>query len=571
MSYVVFARKFRPQQLDQVIGQEHIVTTLKNAFIQDRITQSFLFVGTRGVGKTSTARIIAKALNCSGKDKREPYESCDTCPSCREIMNGSGLDVLEIDGASNRGIDEIRNLRDTVKFKPMHGRYKVYIIDEVHMLTQEAFNALLKTLEEPPAHVKFIFATTEPHKIPQTILSRCQRYDFRQIKTGVIVDTLRTIAEKEKITIDEKTLYLIAKNAEGSMRDAESLLDKVANALAGTVTFTAALQTLGVTDTTLYYNLMTAIINRDTETILTTVMAEEEQGRDIVQFAKGFVEVLRDMLVAKAAQNPGQFLTLPDDERALIEELMQHVSTKELLYFFTVVQNTYRAMRFSPFPKIDIETALLKITLRENIRDLAEIVQTLDVLKKNGAGNGEAGYAGRKTPPLRIEKARPLQQPVMETKTTTMPSRTVQPDVRDNSPAAMPEEQAPVRATTDADPLQSAQTEWPAIIAEIKKVSMSIGTFLSFGNPARREGNTLIIAFTATHRLNKETIESEKNKRIIEKTLSSYMGKEMYIKCVINDVLTTQAEAERLEKTPDNMENIIKSAMNIFQGKVVPE
>ena len=209
MSYIVFARKYRPQAFDEVVGQSHITTTLKNAIAQNRVAHAYIFAGPRGVGKTTTARILAKALNC---EKGPTDNPCNKCPSCNEITQGISLDILEIDGASNRGIDEIRNLRENVKFSPSKGRFKVYIIDEVHMLTSEAFNALLKTLEEPPPHAKFIFATTQAHKVPPTILSRCQRFDFRRISIKDIVESLKVIAKKEGIKVDDEVLILIAKH-----------------------------------------------------------------------------------------------------------------------------------------------------------------------------------------------------------------------------------------------------------------------------------------------------------------------------------------------------------------------
>src|SRR3989338_2505803 len=265
MSYQIFARKFRPQTFDEIIGQEPIAVTLKNAISKQRVAQSFLFTGSRGVGKTSTARILAKALNCEQGPTTTP---CNQCGSCEEITKGTSLDVLEIDGASNRGIDEIRNLRENVKFKAAHGRYKVYIIDEVHMLTGEAFNALLKTLEEPPEHVKFIFATTEVHKVPLTILSRCQRFNFKRISTGEIAKKLKEVAKLEKIKVSEQALFLIAKASEGSLRDAESLLDQLASFGEGEVKEGDITFSLGLTDPEIYVSLLEAIKSRDGRRVL---------------------------------------------------------------------------------------------------------------------------------------------------------------------------------------------------------------------------------------------------------------------------------------------------------------
>src|SRR3989338_6174780 len=239
MSYLIFARKYRPQNFDEVVGQEHVCRTLKLAISSDRLAQSFLFTGSRGVGKTSMARILAKALNCQKGPTDKP---CGKCIPCMEITAGNSLDTLEIDGASNRGIDEIRNLREQVKFKPASGRFKVYIIDEVHMLTAEAFNALLKTLEEPPEHVKFVFATTEPSKVPITIVSRCQRYHFKPIPIRQIKEKLAEIADAEKIKAGNDVLFLLARAADGSLRDAESLFDQLASFTKGKPTVEAALE-----------------------------------------------------------------------------------------------------------------------------------------------------------------------------------------------------------------------------------------------------------------------------------------------------------------------------------------
>src|SRR3989338_4368422 len=292
-SYLVFARKFRPQTFEEVIGQEPITTTLKNAIEKKRVAQSFIFTGSRGVGKTSTARILAKALNCEKSPTTEP---CNQCISCEEITRGTSLDILEIDGASNRGIEEIRTLRENVKFKPTHGRYKVYIIHEVHMLTTEAFNALLKTLEEPPPHVKFIFATTEPHKVPLTILSRCQRFNFKRIPTAEIVKKLDEIAKEEKLKIEKNALFLIAKASEGALRDAESLLDQLASFAEGKIAEKDVLLMLGLASDELYLDVLQTLRAKDGSKILSLVEDFYTQGRDLVQFAKGLLEVFRHLL-----------------------------------------------------------------------------------------------------------------------------------------------------------------------------------------------------------------------------------------------------------------------------------
>ena len=260
MSYIVFARKYRPQNFDDIEGQSHITTTLKNAISQGRVAHAYLFAGPRGVGKTTTARILAKALNC---EKGPTVKPCNSCRLCEEITQGSSLDILEIDGASNRGIDEIRNLRENVKFAPSKGSFKIYIIDEVHMLTSEAFNALLKTLEEPPKHVKFIFATTQVYKVPPTILSRCQRFDFRRISAKDIFKNLKMIIKAEKLSVDDDVLSLIAKCSDGSLRDGQVILDQIVSSVKGKVSLSEVSKMLGVIDEEVISGLAGALLEKN--------------------------------------------------------------------------------------------------------------------------------------------------------------------------------------------------------------------------------------------------------------------------------------------------------------------
>src|SRR5512136_1075662 len=264
-SYLVLARKWRPQLFEEVVGQRHITQTLQNAISQKRVAHAFLFTGARGVGKTSSARILAKALNC---EKGPGTNPCNQCATCQEVTHGTSMDVIEIDGASNRGIDEIRELKENVRYTPAKSRYKIYIIDEVHMLTTEAFNALLKTLEEPPPHVIFVFATTEPHKIPLTILSRCQRYDFKRIPLASILEQLRTIATQEGMEISDQSLHLIAREAEGSMRDAQSLLDQVLSYAGQKVSDKEVIEVLGVIDRKILHDSIAALADGDQARLL---------------------------------------------------------------------------------------------------------------------------------------------------------------------------------------------------------------------------------------------------------------------------------------------------------------
>ena len=280
-NFIVTARKWRPQKFEDVVGQEHITSTLKNAIKENRIAHAYLFTGPRGVGKTTTARILAKTLNCTNRKNSEP---CNECEMCRSIQNSQLIDIIEIDGASNRGIDEIRTLRESVKYAPTHGKYKVYIIDEVHMLTKESFNAFLKTLEEPPEHVIFIFATTDVHKVPLTIISRCQRYDFRRIQLDKIKETLKMIANEEKIKIDDKTLTIIAKKADGALRDAESYFDQVVAFSQGKIDAELVTQMLNLIDEEIYFDLSDAVLEKEFKVVFQSSEKIYENGWDFGDF-----------------------------------------------------------------------------------------------------------------------------------------------------------------------------------------------------------------------------------------------------------------------------------------------
>jgi len=391
MSYQVLARKWRPQTFAEVVGQEHVTRTLQNAVELGRVAHAFLFSGPRGVGKTSVARILAKALNCAQGPTPTP---CNQCQSCQEITQGHSLDVLEIDGASNRGIDEVRELRENIKYLPAHGGYKVFIIDEVHMLTKEAFNALLKTLEEPPAHAIFILATTEAHKVPVTILSRCQRYDFKRLTTAAIQDHLAQMVQREGWSLAPEGLQLIAQESEGGMRDAQGLLDQVITFGGPDVTPADIARILGVTDRRLLLETLQAILQRQGAKLLEIVAACHEHGHDLRRFYQDLLFFARHLLLAKLGPETRGLADIADQEWEGLQNLAQPVSLAHLFNLLSVLLKGEEELRRSPQPRLSLEILLLRLVSLEPVLDLSAWLARLEALEARLGPHLEAAGPG---------------------------------------------------------------------------------------------------------------------------------------------------------------------------------
>ena len=486
MSYLVLARKWRPQTFRDLIGQEHVSQTLKNAIESGRVAHAFLFTGARGVGKTSAARILAKTLNCEQGPTPEP---CNVCTACSEITAGTSVDVFEIDGASNTSVDDIRELRETIKYLPARCRYKIFIIDEVHMLSTSAFNALLKTLEEPPAHVKFIFATTEPHKLPITILSRCQRFDFKRISLPVIAAHLRHIVTQEQVTITDAGLTMIARKGDGSMRDSLSVLDQVLAFCGEKVRDEDVVTLLGVVDRRLLVEASQAVFARDSRAVLDIVTRVDSFGYQMRQFCQELIDHFRSMTILRAV---GAAADLPDLSEAELAELRAQAAVAELADLqrhLAILLKAEGEMAHATFPRLVLEMALLRMATLVPVVPVNEILERLRVLEKGGNGGmiaspapswgkpaaGRDGAAAASGAP-KAAQVEPVPLPIGSLQEQ-------ENDVAKESPAR--------------DMSGNGTDDWEELVTFIKGKKPKLASLLEHGRPLRVSASIVEIGFPA--------------------------------------------------------------------------
>jgi len=563
MSYIVFARKWRPQDFEAVVGQEYVTTTLKNAISLNRIAHAYLFAGPRGVGKTTVARIFARALNC---EKGPTDKPCNKCISCREIMAGNSVDVLEIDGASNRGIDEIRSLRENIKFSPIAGKFKIYIIDEVHQITIDAFNALLKTLEEPPAHAKFIFATTQPHKVPATILSRCQRFDFKRIPVKLIIEKLSQIAHAEKIKIEDQALFAIARAAEGSMRDAEVLLDQINCASEGKISIKDVSEMLGVIEEDLVFDIAEKIQKNQTRELLLLLDRVIADGKDLGYLLNSLIEHFRSLLISKFVKtNLEDVLDLPPELLTAISRQSENFSPPELFYILQILTHTQDIAKRAVSVRVAIELAMIKLTERSQLVPIEEILNKINQLKDS-------------IPPEKnvvtdvVKFSNPA--PAGETKTQIKTPEVAQKQLPGES------RQEHKRKIN----LEEVKAVWEKLIEEVQKYKMSYGIYLAEGKLLSVEDNVLTLGFASDKNLHKETLDKLLIRQAIESRLNVLLEVEIRLNFVGLKEETGQnaepkaeaPEAFARESRPDVQTQsnsskpnpMVEKALKIFGGKI---
>ena len=555
MSYQVFARKYRPQTFDDLVGQAHVTRTLKNAVDQNRLAHAYLFVGPRGIGKTSTARILAKALNCVNGPTVTP---CGKCDSCKEITAGNSLDVLEIDGASNNGVEQVRELRDNVRYAPSKGHFKIYIIDEVHMLTSAAFNALLKTLEEPPPHVKFIFATTEPQKVLPTILSRCQRFDLHRIPANLIAKHLQFIADNEKITLDPAAAHAIAKGADGGLRDAESMLDQLVAFCGEKIAEPDVLNVFGFTSEQTVAHFTDKILRGETPEALELLHAEAENGKDMMKLMSDLISYLRDLLVSKVKPD-----ALADDLNPELQKSLEAqaalIETDRLLELIDQFAAAESRMKWAPNKRLHFEVAVIKAIQTLSQVTLNEVIENLAALRD-----------GQEGPPKKVAV---MAADRGQEKPLTARSAVSPESVRGSHEAPRVSEQASQYTATNTDSVVDPAKVWQQVTARIPSQKAFLRNSAAAAHVLGIEGRSLLLGFAPDQKSLMDILGTQTNRKFLETLLQEITGGNWGVKLSVKDGLASRPErppesASAARATDFKDDPLIREALEIFKGEI---
>ena len=535
MNYQSLTRKWRPQLFEEIVGQNHVVKTLKNAISLNRIGQAYLFAGPRGTGKTSTARILAKALNCA---KGETSSPCNQCSNCLEITRGESSDVLEIDGASNNGVDEIRQLRERIKFSPLKARHKIYIIDEIHMLSASAFNALLKTLEEPPAHVIFIFATTAPEKLPQTILSRCQRFDFRRILLPDILDRLSQIVKKEDIKVTREALHLIAEGAENSMRDAEKILDQLISYTNGTINEEDVTDILGMVEKKYLFEFTRNLAKKDSLANVNLTNYLMRRGKSPEYLIRGWQRLFRDLIMLKIGMEVEQLESFFSSSE-LLKEQTSWFDLTELIYYLKSLSRAEQAIRFSSQPEIHLELLMIQLIssdplsnrLKEKEPELLEIYEAIKKIERELRASASA---------------------------ISFPEKTV---TSGESMAGLPEKK---RASTEGDFPQ----RWASFIKQVSERKKTVGTILAQAKILEMNDSGSII-LGLEQEFQRNILEKQENQSLLQQVLKEFFDPGFSF---VYHLSRREKEIKKPEKDRNQhirLRKIVTQTIDLFDGEIV--
>jgi DNA polymerase-3 subunit gamma/tau len=545
MTYLVLARKWRPNTWDDVVAQDHVTSTLRNAIQHNRLAHAYLFTGPRGVGKTSAARILAKALNC---EKGPTPNPCNECSVCNEITEGRSVDVFEIDGASNRGIDEVRSLRENIRYTPAAGQYRIYIIDEVHMLTNEAFNALLKTLEEPPDHVIFIFATTEPRKVPATIVSRCQRFDFRRISMQDIIQSLKTICQSENISVEEEALLLIARKADGSLRDSQSILDQMVSYTEDTINAEDVIMALGLIEQEIFFEVTDIITIKDVSAGLVLVDRIVSEGYDLEEFMLGLAEHLRNFLLTQSLGST-ELIEVSEEHKKRYQEKASEFKEEDLIRLIRLATDARLALKYSMNPRLPLELALVKMIKIDKTVTIEDLMTQLGQLKIPSVSNPKSFS----------------ENTARETKKVIQDSE--MKEEKESSPADKKSEKK------NDITLDFIKDRWDDAIQQIKRRKITVGSFLQEGILLDVKDNTLDIGFGLSNGFHIDAIMRAKN--MVLEECREIFGNEFQFRCIKKDLPEKKKSASPKKKKSDLLntwmkeEPLIKKVIDDFGAEMV--
>ncbi len=521
--YQALYRQYRPKTFDEVLGQEHITTTLKNQIQSGNIGHAYLFSGTKGTGKTSTAKILSRAVNCLKPVEGNP---CNECEICRGILDESIMDIIEMDAASNNSVDDIRELRDKVVYPPSRTKYKIYIIDEVHMLSKGAFNALLKTLEEPPRHLIFILATTEKERLPQTILSRCQRFDFKRITTKDIVSNMKNICHELNISVEEKALKLIARNSDGAMRDALSLLDQCISYKGENLSYQDAIDILGIANTDLLFSIVDDVKEKKLQSLLFEIDHIIQEGKDVNQFIKDLIYHFRNLLIVKSSKNAIDLLEMDEETVNRLIQQSEDISLEFILQALDILNKSESQAKWSTQPRIILEMAMIKLVNLEDEMDLMERVKRLEEI----INTGQIKIAEPKAKAM--EKPKKIEKPQVEEKDIDI---------------------GPIQAFDGKEglSLETIRKEWEKVLAMVREKNIRTHAFLKEGRVANFKDNKLFIAYKDGYGIHREAMEKAHNKELAEKITSSYFNKDIKLKFIMEDSKMDEEEEDRFQEVID--------------------